>query len=105
MKTPATVLNKAADLLEKYGWIQNKYGSLRSGMCGAGAVNFALDGSARSSYGWREDTIALRSKVDGCIISVLPRNNSLVSYNDKKGRTKEQVVKLLRRAAKKCDGS
>lgn len=80
------VLREAAKVIEKYGWHQNDYGNESQGFCAIGALSKAgpladIDTAIR----------ALQKHV---------RRLSIADWNDKPGRTKEEVLKALRGAAR-----
>lgn len=96
--TAADVLNRAADLLEEFGWQQVVRGSKRSGiMCAVGAVGEAFrDFGApldRAYYFGEGVEVALKSVG-------IRDSDGLWIFNDADGRTKAEVVAKLREAAK-----
>lgn len=102
-KTVAEILNKAADGLERYGWTQRVYGKARGPKCIMGAIIFAEQGRMPG----QSELLGLAEKVSEAkkfLLTLIPGNKySIVQWNDKKGRTKGQVIRLLRRAAKKAE--
>jgi hypothetical protein len=107
--TPQQLLTRAAEILDERGWFQGWYIRDDGCVCAVGAVNLAaseadgneaLDLDAESEWDnistsvrWaRENALeALRGAVDG----------SIVEWNDKPGRTKDEVQAILRRAAER----
>lgn len=100
-KTAADILNRAADELERHGWIQGKYGTTRGAKCIMGAIAFAGVGKIPTSpfFRWNLQTMAANKILETCT----PPRWTAVAWNDRAGRTKEQVIRLLRRAAKKAE--
>ena len=89
MSVVADVLNGAADLIERDGWVQ---GSPRTseGRC----MNMALQEVAGKQVYWQakryvEDVVGFRATA---------------AWNDTPGRTKTEVVAALRAAAKRAAG-
>jgi hypothetical protein len=86
------VLLDAADSIERLGWIQHALGTGSGPRCVLGAIHFA--GAERGS-GWLwTGTIDAVTKMH----AALGRNN-LPVWNDAPGRTKDEVLALLRRVA------
>lgn len=85
--TAADVLNRAADLLEEFGFCQHRLGSKAEGqMCAVGAMQEA----AMDTGGFWLDAWALYFR----------RHGDPVSFNNAPGRTKAEVVAKLREAAR-----
>ena len=95
------IYNKAADLVEK-GWIQGEMAKDKNGnscsshsenathWCLAGALNLACFGSiSSSSY--------------DSLVFFLSLDDPMTTWNDDLNRTQEDVVELLRDAAKRAD--
>lgn len=85
------VLLRAADYIEEHGWIQgNRTGSC--GVCLVGAIEMVSNGkiTIASAEGYYLPDVARVSKVVGCDAWI---------WNDRNGRTKEQVVSILRQMA------
>ena len=76
-----------AKYLENDGWGQNSY----SAPCAVGAINMAVEGSfeGRSNAEFRAND-RFRASI----------GMSLYSYNDTPGRTKAQVIRAMRHAAR-----
>lgn len=83
----ANELRKAANLLVERGWVQ-RYFFNRNGFCMIGAIN------ALGSTNVCAVKLALGSYMRELNIHASP-----VRYNDKPGRTKEDVLRLMRGAA------
>jgi hypothetical protein len=87
--TTADVLNRAADLLEEFGWCQGRAGSKAEGtMCLDRAI-----GEAEKDLGIL--LARARTTLSEHIGIPLP-----FIWNDTPGRTKEEVVRALREAAR-----
>lgn len=87
---------KAYELLEQKGWCQGYYAHTAEGIrCGEHsrkAASFCLMGALHATKDHNNDEftsafIAITHKIDG---------ESIAQWNDAPGRTKEEVVKLLR---------
>lgn len=82
------VLRKAARLIEKYGLAKGRHGSKREGFCAIGAVDAATpDGLGYSAAMTR-------------LYRHLGHGVGIAEWNDTPGRTKEEVLQALRRAAR-----
>ena len=76
----STSFNDAADLIEKYGWLQDEFGDKTTGLCEEGAV-LAVECTPGDQHLARQVLITLGG---GAV------------YNDAPGRTKAEVIKHLR---------
>lgn len=87
----AKACRSAASLLEKEGWVQNKWVS-DEGRC----ISFAVyQANPRMTISDRQFAIdELQKSING---------ESIVRFNDAPGRTKEQVLDLLRNTAKRLE--
>jgi hypothetical protein len=86
--TEADVLRGAIAVLEEYGWIQGRLGDCAEGFCIMGAVRYAaLTVAGDDMLGW----------FDVLEEAGLPQDAGF--WNDQRGRTKAEVVALLKRAA------
>jgi len=86
------VLNKAADLIEEKGWVQEAF-SNRYGYCAIGAIRECI---------WGKDVPSNSPELwDGAIERLVKtvREAHIPSWNDAEGRTKEEVIAKLREAA------
>lgn len=117
---PAEILEKAADFLERIGWVQKASyvtdgGGLVVGACMSGACWLAATGLTDQEVVW-EDEVKARSVFDEmgtspnfvdpqsalytawqAIVDIKPGG---VSWNDARGRTKDEVIDVLKLAAK-----
>lgn len=104
MRDAATFFAKVRNLLETYGWMQFQYGSEEQGFCLRGA---AVEAQTKLS-----DETGERITCDegglcyACLFDEKLREHfgitSIVRYNDTAGRTKEEVMQLLKDAEEKC---
>lgn len=85
----ADVLDRAADAIEAYGWVQGMIGGVGYGFCAYGAIGHA----ARYNWGIVRDA----SRV---LLDVLNAPVNISEWNDMPGRTAEHVRDALRAAAK-----
>lgn len=103
--TPSEILLKAADLIEQKGWTRYGYARDEDGNdvnpTSRHAVCFCAIGAIRASANDRGlgslSRTAVRFAEDALDC------NSLDDWNDEFGRTKEEVVEALRRAAQSTD--
>lgn len=80
---------KAYQVLEKYGWIQKTFGNRDYGFCLAGAITEAYPKDKDSNKAFNK------------LVKLHPRrfaDGVVVTWNDNPGRTKKQVVELLKKA-------
>ena len=99
--TADEILDAAADLLEKEGWIQSNLVS-PEGRCAIGAIRRVQDmnGSLiQYMFGSPKNPIPLQDTPTYVLQSFL--GQAVATWNDQKGRTKEEVVQALRDAATK----
>lgn len=98
------VLNRAADLIEDYGWGQG-VGSMigAGGVCVMGAILHAVQGRFARPDENDQDTYDV---VDACPAGqamyrylALPEGSELFDWNDKKVRTQSEVVEAIRACA------
>jgi hypothetical protein len=83
------VISLAADLIEKHGHCQNRVRDERGAMCLVGGLETACSILGESFAPWSEATAAVKSVVGG----------DFIDWNNAPGRTKAEVVAVLRAAA------
>ncbi len=78
---------KAYEVIEKYGWIQDRYGNINEGFCLLGAI--------RKAY----PTEQMRGKI---LLHIRPfiKNEASWIWNDHPTRTKRQVIAMLKKVEK-----
>lgn len=81
------ILNDAAQYLETHGWCQGAM-QYRNKVCLYGAIN------AANKCGYVEAEIEVNH-----MLRAVTGTFSIVGWNDAPGRTKQQVIKVLRAAA------
>ena len=79
---------KAYEVLERYGWRQGEFGETKKGFCLLGALRFAYPRRTLRLLFWKR--ILARIGRRGSVLA------SATSWNDTRGRTKTQVIRLLR---------
>lgn len=85
--TVSEILEAAAGLIERYGWIQRQWGNKSSGFDLAESITQACPpGDKNYVPAYR----VISAHLKGC---------SLIFWNDEPGRTKEEVIAALRGAA------
>lgn len=86
MKTVLRALVEAAELLDSVGWIQHDGGNSKIGFCALGALNL-------TALGW--------NMFNNCKLSLAramgTASYKIVEWNDKPGRTKEEVLAAFRK--------
>lgn len=91
--TPATILNRAADRLEKPGaWGQGLPGRQGGAVCALAAIRDAAETCSEANAAQN----VLRRLID---------NRYIADWNDVPGRTQSEVVTTLREAAKMAGGA
>jgi hypothetical protein len=96
--TEADVLNRAADLLEEFGWCQAEMGSKGTGsFCAAGAM---IEAAHELGYPPRPDE-TLFGFADRLLFGGSLSHKRTWMFNDAHGRTKAEVVFALRSAAER----
>lgn len=104
----ADILDDAADLLERKGWIQGRY-SNENGHCAVGAIT-RVCGLYDAVSLTVPDMVEVRSQIEAAYQVERVLRNILAerggplhvqTWNDKKGRTKQEVLDLLREGAKR----
>lgn len=88
----ADVLNGAADLIERDGWVQGMYRYEHS-LCIVGAID-----TAAGCFGTNMTVDAMRAR--STVADFIEANPT--AWNDKPGRTKAEVVVALRAAAERA---
>ena len=89
-QTVSEVLYAAADYIETHGWVRLRQHGPNGERCAWGAIVT----SAPRQRG-------LQHQAERAASAVVPPRD-LIYYNDQRGRTAEQVVRMLRRAAKRA---
>ncbi len=88
-------LRKAAAIIDKYGWVQGRSGSEEEGFCATGSL-------------WHQYSILKKNKQAALPSAGAAANAAevvvgeccLPGWNDRQGRTKEEVTSLFRRTAR-----
>lgn len=109
-KQAATVLRDAAETIEKHGWVRGFLGGKTTGYCAVGAINAVTDifganrrlsqaVAARTLFQeWLLDHLGVEAfSYSPCSCSRC--NNSIESWNDAPGNSKEMVIQTMRKAA------
>lgn len=96
--TQRRIAAEAADLLELFGWTQNRLWTLDEfGRCNGRSLYGALIDSATNSKVYGHNTRS--SKLDAIAYAVAPADRNPVSWNDDPERTAEEVIARLREVA------
>src|SRR5437867_427515 len=89
---PSTILDKAADLIGKRGWCQGEFHKSGDGYCILGAIRkISPNGWLQEPFGYLVATMKMEMWWN-------PRD--LAGWKDAKGRTKREVLSILRKSAK-----
>lgn len=84
-------LLKAADYIEKYGWCQGKMQKTTGEVCALGALIIVNNHkTAVDSFTSAQHEFERRKRL---------KRSGITVWNDEPGRTKEQVIKSMRRIA------
>lgn len=92
------LLVSAKNLILTDGWIQGDYGDSESGFCILGAVSAAYDEAALDDDGAVAREACKRLQAT---LSDLGFVTSVAAWNDRDGRTEQQVLDLLDTAAQR----
>lgn len=90
-----SVYLKAIEVIETRGWTQGRYQSPAGQVCALGACNLASNLGER---GYGDGTERVRFNALYTAVKLLTGQSSVASFNDQPGRTKEEVINLLRKA-------
>lgn len=119
-KTAKDVLNGAVRVIEEFGWAQHKMLTADNRVCLYGAIQVAISGFDGTRYymdptmedGLTDEQDVLLADATAMVEAEVQRIwvdspmskegvyfGSAVSYNDTPGRTKEEIIAILRGAA------
>lgn len=93
----AKILREAANSIEAYGWCQGRLGNLQYGYCALGGIYRAetvLNLTSNELDNTRLARYALAKIVTGNQYASIP------SWNDNKHRTKNEVIRAMRKTAR-----
>lgn len=91
---PSEAMLKASELIKECGWIQGDLGSREAGYC--------LDGAIATAHGWPGDFDGVSyDRTRATLTRATQRYHKLgpILFNDTRGRTREEVLEVLRLAA------
>lgn len=96
------VVRNAAKMIEKHGWIQGALGSHASGFCIAGAVAAVTTPAIQNGFdsNIRQKTFDEFTK---WLRELESMNLFIPEWNDKEGRTKEEVLLYMNKFADEMD--
>lgn len=97
---PGQVMRKAAKLIEEHGWIQGALGSHDSGFCIAGAVAVVTAPAIIFDSNIRQMTF---DEFTHWLRELESMNLFIPEWNDKEGRTKEEVLLYMNKFADEMD--
>ncbi len=95
-----TLLERAADAIERFGHTKYKLGSKKEGFCLIGAIYYAHCGDAHS-FSYAPIIIQAIREVE----SILPNEDmyfntpNLVTWNNRPERTRQEVIRILKETA------
>lgn len=91
---PSEAMVKASEIIEEYGWSQAMLGSKLDGFC--------LDGAVATAHGWPDEFDGYAYDRTRSVLVQFVRTKfqgGPILFNDHPGRTKEEVLEMLRWAA------
>lgn len=90
------ILCKAGELIEKVGWNQGALSNLRTGtVCMLGAINATLSGNPLTGVPFLHIKEAVVNELYNRL--GMAYGHSLAEWNDTPGRTREQVIGVLKK--------
>jgi hypothetical protein len=89
----AVVLDRAALVLEEFGWIKGRAGNRISGFCAIGAIQHARRELHNQLGGYEYSSSMVDAVTDG---------DNIVHFNDNVATRKRDVQRKLRRAARRA---
>lgn len=98
MVRPSKALAEARKLIAECGWVQVDMGSRERGLC--------LDGALAVAHGWPQEFDGASYDQTRAVLTGFTRawfKQGPIAYNDRPGRTKEEVLGLLDRAATEAE--
>lgn len=101
---PADIFNRAADLIEAKGWFQGMRVQGTHCHCAMTAVEEAVLAEGAIDDGERDDRMdVLAAMLSKRLDKTIHRDvSAVIEWNDADGRTKSEVIALLRDAAKEA---
>lgn len=101
------LVRKAADVLQDRTWVQGEFGDADKGMCAVTSIHFTATGDSKNAA--RGDhqpklvkdtlvTFAIWLNEAGFIVTP-----SIPAWNDASGRTKDEVLQVMRKFADEVD--
>lgn len=97
--TVKEVLLGAAQVLETRGWCQKQYVDKRGCCCMSGAMQFAMGFDPRTDDMWRSDMSRIWLEAIAAVESQMGAMDTVIRWNDQQGRTVEEVLSVLEKAA------
>lgn len=95
----ADILEKAAEVLDARGWCQGHYQDDQGQLCAVGAIRVATWGTARWDHSNAVEYLASRMAQEA-MSAHLGVEDIAVGWNDRPGRTKDEVIDTFKHAAK-----
>jgi hypothetical protein len=92
-KSLPQIYNEAADAIRERGHSRGELRDKDGSMCVWGAINLVAEGDQFAVGGESSTRLAPLSKIVG---------KHVITWNNEEGRTKRQVIGLLRKAARRC---
>jgi len=91
----AQIYADTADVIEKHGHVRHRLVDSEGRMCISGAISYVVDGDAVRYSSTSIKALTLLGRFTG---------ENPVTWNNREGRTKKEVVNLLRHAATVLNG-
>lgn len=92
MRLPEVVLKDAAAYIEKHGWCQTEYQDIQGRVCMMGAIGMVVAGTP-DAWDTHHRSGELVAAVEACHART---GTGIPWYNDAPGRTKDEVLRVLR---------
>jgi hypothetical protein len=100
----AAMLDTAADILERDGWVQGDYHRFE-GHCAMGALfraELTQEVSAAAAAAYLANRLKKKGQGIDCPCGAHDSDDIVINWNDLPGRTRQQVLDFLRESAKEA---
>jgi hypothetical protein len=101
------LVRKAADVLQDRTWVQGEYGDADKGMCAVTSIHFTATGdSTHAAQGDRRPRLVNDTLItfgNWLEAAGFTTFGSVPAWNDTSGRTKDEVLQVMRKFADEMD--